>query len=53
MVRIDLFHPVEPSVYGTATAMDILQVCLAALLFCAAAAAVFSVAIYVLTRLAG
>ncbi len=53
MVRIDLFHPVEPSVYGTATAMDILQVCLAALLFCAAAAAVFSVAAHFLTRLAG
>jgi hypothetical protein len=53
MVKIDLFHPVERSVYGTATAMDILEVCLAALLFCAAAAAVFSVAVYVLTRLAG
>ena len=53
MVRIDLFHPVEPSAYGTATAMDILQVCLAALLFCAAAAAVFSVAVYVLTWLDG
>ena len=53
MVRIDLFHPVEPSVYGTATAMDILQVCLAALLFCAAAAAVFSVAVYAFARLAG
>jgi hypothetical protein len=48
MVRIDLFHPVERSVYGTATAMDILHVCLAALLFCAAAAAVFSVAVYAL-----
>ena len=53
MVKIDLFHPVEPSVYGTATAMDILHVSLAALLFCAAVAAVFSVAAYVLTRLAG
>ena len=53
MVRIDLFHPVERSVYGTATAMDILQVCLAALLFCAAAAAVFSVVVYALTWLAG
>jgi hypothetical protein len=53
MVRIDLFHPVERSVYGTATAMDILHVCFAALLFCAAAAAIFSVAVYVLTRLAG
>ena len=53
MVRIDLFHPVERSVYGTATAMDILHVCLAALLFCAAAVAVFSVAVFVLTRLAG
>ena len=53
MVRIDLFHPFEPSVYGTATAMDILQVCLAALLFCVAAAAVFSVVVYALTWLAG
>ena len=53
MVRIDLFHPKEPSVYGTATAMDILHVCLAALLFCAAAAAVFSVAAYALTWLTG
>jgi hypothetical protein len=53
MVRIDLFHPAEPNVYGMATAMDILQVCLAALLFCAAAVAVFSVAIYVLTWLTG
>ena len=53
MLRIDLFHPVERSVYGMATAMDILQVCLAALLFCAAAAAVFSVAVYALTCLAG
>jgi hypothetical protein len=52
MVRIDLFHPVERSVYGTATAMDILHVCLAALLFCADAAAVFSVVAYVLTRMA-
>jgi hypothetical protein len=53
MVKIDLFHPKEPSVYGTATAMDILHVCLAALLFCVAAAAVFSVAAYFLIRLAG
>jgi len=53
MVKIDLFHPVERSVYGTATAMDILQVCIAALFFCAAAAAVFSVAAYFLTSLTG
>jgi hypothetical protein len=53
MVRIDLFHPVERSVYGTATAMDIFQVCLAALLFCAAAAAVFFVAVYALYWLVG
>ncbi len=46
MVRIDLFHPVERSVYGTATAMDILHVCLAAPLFCAAAAAAVYVAVY-------
>jgi hypothetical protein len=53
MVRIDLFHPIEPSVYGTATAIDILHVCLAALLFCAAAAAVFYVVFHFLSRLAG
>ena len=53
MVRIDLFHPVERSVYGTATAMDILHVCLAALLFCAVAAAVFSFAVYALSKLVG
>jgi len=53
MVRIDLFHPIEPSVYGTATAMDTLHVCLTALLFCAAAAAVFSVAVYALIWLVG
>jgi len=53
MVRIDLFHPVERSVYGTATAMDILHVCLAALLFCAAAASVFTVVFYALAKLAG
>ena len=33
MVRIDLFHPPKPSIYGTATAADIVQVCLAALAF--------------------
>ena len=53
MVRIDLLHPVERSVYGTATAIDILHVCLAALLFCAGTAAVFSVAVYALIWLAG
>ena len=52
MVRIDLFHPVERSVYGTATAMDILYVCLAALFFCAAVAAVFFVTVYALIWLA-
>jgi hypothetical protein len=53
MVRIDLFHPVERSVFGTATAMDILHVCLAALLFCAAAAVIFSVATCALIWLVG
>ena len=53
MVRIDLFHPVERSVYGTATAMDILHVCLAALLFCEAAAVIFSVATCALIWLVG
>ena len=53
MVRIDLFHPVERSVFGTATAMDNLHVRLAALLFCAAVAAVFSIAVYALIWLVG
>jgi hypothetical protein len=53
MVSIDLFHPVEPSVYGTATAMDILQVCLAVLLFCAAASVVFWGGAYLLTKVVG
>jgi hypothetical protein len=34
MVRVDLFHPWSPSVYGTATYQDILTVCGAALGFC-------------------
>lgn len=31
MIRIDLFNPVRPSVYGTATTKDIMHVSLAAL----------------------
>jgi|GEM_PF-2924513 len=53
MVKIDLFHPIEPSVCGTATAMDILHVCLAALLFCAAVAAAAILAVYVFSWLVG
>ena len=34
MVRVDLFHPWTPSVYGTATYQDILTVCGAAIAFC-------------------
>jgi hypothetical protein len=33
MVRIDLFHPPTPPIYGTATLTDIVHVCLAALGF--------------------
>lgn len=35
MVRVDLFHPWTPSVYGTATWEDIVTVSGAALGFCA------------------
>ena len=34
MVRVDLFHPWAPSIYGTATWEDILTVCGAAIAFC-------------------
>jgi hypothetical protein len=37
MVRVDLFHPWTPSVYGTANYQDILTVCVAAIAFCAVA----------------
>ena len=53
MVRIDLFHPKEPSVYGTAIAMDILHVCLAALLSFAAVAALAIFSVYVFSWLVG
>ena len=36
MVRVDLFHPWAPSIYGTATWEDIVTVCGAATLFCVA-----------------
>ena len=35
MVRVDLFHPWTPSVYGTASYQDVLVACGAATLFCA------------------
>ena len=35
MVRVNLFDPVRPSFYGTATAVDIFSVSTMALLFCA------------------
>jgi hypothetical protein len=34
MVRVDLFHPWTPNVYGTASYLDVLTVCGAAALFC-------------------
>jgi len=34
MVRVDLFHPWIPSIYGTATWPDIVTVCGAAIVFC-------------------
>ena len=34
MVKVDLFHPWTPSVYGTASYLDVLTVCGAAALFC-------------------
>jgi len=35
MVRVDLFHPWTPSVYGTANWVDLVTVCGAGTLFCA------------------
>ena len=35
MIRVNLFEPWEPNVYGTATAGDILSVSAMAALFCA------------------
>ena len=35
MVRVDLFHPWTPSMYGTASCEDIVTVCGAAIVFCA------------------
>jgi hypothetical protein len=34
MVRVDLFHPWTPSIYGTATWEDIATVCGGAIAFC-------------------
>jgi hypothetical protein len=34
MVRVDLFHPWAPSIYGTATLEDIVTVCGATIAFC-------------------
>jgi hypothetical protein len=42
MVRIDLFHPPTPSIYGTATPADVFHVCLAALGFNLALAGIFA-----------
>ena len=47
MVRVDLFHPWQPSVYGTATWEDTVTVCVAAALFCA----VLSLAVFGAVRL--
>jgi hypothetical protein len=38
MIRVNLFDPLRPSIYGTATGRDILSVCCAAALFCLAMA---------------
>jgi hypothetical protein len=40
LVRVNLFDPWRRPIYGTATAQDIFQVCLGALLFCAVAGGV-------------
>jgi hypothetical protein len=40
LVRVNLFDPWRKPIYGTATAQDIVQVCLGALLFCGAVGAV-------------
>ena len=49
MVRSDLFHLMERSMCGAASSLEILHVCLAALLFCTAAAAVKVLASHVST----
>jgi hypothetical protein len=36
MVRVNLFDPLRPSIYGTASGRDILEVCFFAALFCGA-----------------
>jgi hypothetical protein len=41
MVRINLFDPVRPVIYGTATAREIIEVCLVAFGFTLAVSAVF------------
>jgi hypothetical protein len=41
MVRINLFDPVRPVTYGTATAREIVEVCLAAFGFTLAVIALF------------
>ena len=41
MVKINLFDPVRPSIYGTASPREILEVCLAAFGFCLAVIALF------------
>ena len=38
MVRVDLFHPWTPSIYGTATWQDTVTVCGAAIAFCSVVA---------------
>jgi hypothetical protein len=40
LVRVNLFDPWRKPIYGTATAQDVLQVCLGALLFCVVAGVV-------------
>ena len=51
MMRINLFDPVQPSKYGTATPREILEVCLAALLCCAAMSLITIGLVYLLLPL--
>jgi hypothetical protein len=51
MVRVNLFESAGPGLYGTATAVDIVHVSLAALAFCVAATAVTYLVVQMLLSL--
>jgi hypothetical protein len=51
MVRVDLFHPPTPSIYGTATPADIVHVCLAALGFNAFLVGIFVAFVWFASRI--